>query len=131
MITDMWKKIKNSVSLNILFICLAAVVTIGATRITRETIVLRREAREGEEKIAALAARTAELEARIAELETPEAVEREAKEKLNLKKRGETVVVVVPESRDQKNPERPGFWGSIVSFFSEMIARAVQLFADR
>ncbi|MBI2053314.1 MAG: septum formation initiator family protein [Candidatus Sungbacteria bacterium] len=127
----MWEKIKNSLPLNILFICLAAAVSVGAMRITRETMTLSSEARRGEEKIAALAAEKSQLEARIAELETPEAIEREAKEKLNLKKRGETVVVVVPENHDQSNPMRAGFWGTTVSFFLEMIARVAWLFGDR
>lgn len=127
----MWEKIKDSLPLNILFICLAAAVSVGAVRITRETMALRSEARRGEEKIAALAAEKARLTARIAELETPEAIEREAKEKLNLKKRGETVVVVVPEQAGQDKTVGTGYWAGIVSFFSEMIARAARLFGDR
>lgn len=128
----MWKKIKSSLPLNILFVCLVVAVAIGAVRMMRETAALRREARKGEEKIATLAARKAELAARIAELETPEAIEREAKEKLNLKKRGETVVVVLAgRQSDQNNPERAGLWGSAVSFFSEIIGQAARLFGDR
>ena len=132
MIADMWRKIKNSVLLNTLFLCLVVVVAVGAVRITRETTVLRREARKGEEEIVALTARKAELEARITELETPEAIEREAKEKLNLKKRGETVVVVVPENpADQNASVQSGAWGSVLNFFSEMFGRAARLFGDR
>ena len=37
----MWEKIKDSLPLNILFICLAAAVLVGAVRITRETMALR------------------------------------------------------------------------------------------
>ena len=117
----MWEKIKDSLSLNILFICLAAAVSIGAVRITRETMALRSEARRGEEKITALTLEKTRLEARIAELETPEAIEREAKEKLNLKKRGETVVVVVPEpEHSARNGTVFSFmtwWKSVIEFF--------------
>lgn len=128
----MWGKIKSSVPLNMLFVCLVVAVAIGAVRMMRETTALWREARKGKEKIAALAARKAELMTRIAELEAPEAIEREAKEKLNLKKRGETVVVVLAgRQADQNNPERAGFWGSAVSFFSGMFGQAARLFGDR
>lgn len=131
----MWEKIKNSLPINIVLFCLTAVIVTGTVRITREAYLLRSEARAGEAKIAALMARKVALEARIAELETPEAIEREAKEKLNLKKRGETVVVVVPDDpADHDSPAPPGawasVWGSAISFFSEMLGRAARLFGD-
>ena len=59
----------------------------------RDTIVLRREAREMEAKRAELLQKKSELEGHLGELDTSEAVEREAKARFNLKKQGEQVVV--------------------------------------
>lgn len=74
----------------------------GAAGMVRSALVLRVETRVAEEKIKALIQQKKELEAAIAEIQTPQAAEREAKERFNLKKTGERVVVVVPS--EEKKP---------------------------
>lgn len=80
------------------------------SRLSKETTV-------AENKIAALKEKNQALQAKIVELDTPQAVEREAKDHLNLKMSGEEVVVVVPE-QDQALPSAPHrFWDFIKKLF--------------
>lgn len=114
-------KIKNSLPLNILIAFGAIGVLIGAWKIARETRALEAELRATQIKRDALRAEKSELSARLAELETPEAIERQAKEKLNLKKKGETVVVVVPErGGDYATSTSPTLWERMRAFFGGM-----------
>lgn len=77
---------------------------------------MRKEAKDREEKIIELNQKKAELEAYIAELQSREAIEREAKERLNLKLPGEEVVIVVPE-KDSPEEAPKNIWDKIKSFF--------------
>lgn len=113
----MWPRIKNSVVINLLLMLVAIAVGIGATRLARQTLALRSELRDTQVKLEAIGRQKAEVAARLAELETPEAIEREAKAKLNLKKPGEEVVVVVPEER-RLPPLRPTLWERVKRFFA-------------
>lgn len=120
-IIDMWGKIKTSLSLNILIGMGAVGALIGLFGIAREMIALRAEYAATQAKIEALRVERARLSARIAELATSEVIEREAKEKLNLKKKGERVVVVVPERPETRATSSPAVWWSRVrSFFGGM-----------
>lgn len=120
----MTEKIKTSLWLNILLAALAIGVAYGAWGIGREATVLRREIQAGAAKRDALLAKKAELEARIAEISTPEAIEREAKDTLNLKNKGEQVVVVVPERRGTYATATPATaWDHIRNFFARMFGQ--------
>ncbi len=98
---------------------LVFIVGYGAVEMVRSATVLRAETRAAEEKIKALAQRKAELEAAIHELQTPEAAEREAKERFNLKKTGERVVVVVPPEEKKSVPPAPpaSVWDRVKAVF--------------
>lgn len=88
----------------------------------RQAVVLRQEAKNAERKVEELTRKKAELEAYLAELQTPEAVEREAKERLNLKKKGEEVVVVVPkDEKEDASVVSVTFWQKIKSFFAGIL----------
>lgn len=117
----MGEKVKTSLSLNILIGIGAIGAASGLFGIAREAIALRVEYIATRAKIETLRGERARLSARIAELETPEAVEREAKEKLNLKKKGERVVVVVPERPSLQATSSPAtLWSKIRMFFGGM-----------
>jgi cell division protein FtsB len=80
----------------------AAVVLLGysAYKMVRDTLILRDESKEIERRIGELKKKKTELEAYLAELQSIEAIEREAKERFNLKKIGEKVIVVLPDKKE-------------------------------
>lgn len=120
----MWGKIKKSLPLNILLTLGMIGVASGVWKIAREMRSLETELRVTEAKRDALRTQRARLSARLAELETPEVIERQAKENLNLKKKGETVVVVVPEKGSDRATSTPmTIWASIKGFFAGMFGR--------
>lgn len=65
--------------------------------------VAQKEGESVEAKREELTRKKKKLEAYVAELQRAEAVEREAKDLLNLKKPGENVVVVVPEEKKENS----------------------------
>ncbi len=101
---------------------LSAAVAIGGVqlyRLVRDMIIVRREYLLMSASLEALGERNRELETYRAELETPEARERFAKERFNLKKMGEEVVVV-PEDHTERNQDaarEDTRWGVIKKFF--------------
>lgn len=114
----MFARIKNSLALNVLLLIAAGAVGIGAVRMARQTLALRAELAAAEARLEEVKRGQAELAARLAELDTPEAVEREAKAKLNLKKPGEEVVVVVPpEAPAGPQPPSPTWRQRVKQFF--------------
>ncbi len=119
----MWKWLKNSLLFNVALFILVLLIGAGAYRIVRQAYWVSQEARETEKKIEKLVKKKQELEAYLAELETAEAVRREAKERLNLKLPEETVVVVVPEKKDLPTLPSPNFWERVKLFLGSIIAR--------
>lgn len=78
----------------------------------------RTESEETTKKIDGLKRKKQELEAALAEIQTKEAVEREAKARLNLKKPGEEVVVVVPEKKiNAPQPVPVNVWSRFMLLF--------------
>lgn len=77
----------------------AAFLATSAARIAIRARAMERERRAAEERMRALEAEVARLEAILGAIESPEAVERLAKEQLNLKRPGEEVVVVPRRDR--------------------------------
>ena len=113
----MWTRVKNSAPLNALLALAAISVGIGAMRMAGRTLGLNRELHDARAKLKATEQQKAEVSWHLAELETPEAIEREAKAKFNLKKPGEEVVVVVPEERRVPTPA-PTLWERVKRFFA-------------
>ena len=115
-----WQKIKNSLPINILIGICALAICIGAYRLVAETFGLRQEYEANQKKIEELKKKKEELEARLIELKNPAVVEREAKERLNLKRPGEEVVVVVPENIATTSAATSSkVWQRITSFFKK------------
>lgn len=114
----MLDKAKKSITANIVLVILVFIVGYSAFNVIKQALGFRQEAKNAEEKVRELTAKKEELEAYLAELETPEAIEREAKERLNLKKIGEEVVVVVPKEEKGPSPSNPSFWERVKSFFA-------------
>jgi cell division protein FtsL len=113
----MRQEIKNSATLNMLLALAAVSVGIGAIRMAGRTRDLNRELHDARAKLEATLRQKAEVFLRLAELEAPEAIEREAKAKFDLKKPGEEVVVVVPEERRHPSPQVT-LWERIKRFFA-------------
>ncbi len=104
------KKIQNTIWFNAVLLLVAVVLSLAAYRAVRQAVELGQEAEDGKKKINELAIKKQELETKIAELQTSEAQERLAKEKLNLKKNGEEVVVVVPDKNLSETKTTSNSW---------------------
>jgi len=112
------KQAHKTLALNILLILICVVISYSASRMVHNAFATKTQSAEMTAKIEELKETKQKLEARLAELQTKEAVEREAKERLNLKKPGEKVVVVVPEKKDSAASTPPlTLWEKIISFF--------------
>ena len=111
--------LKASFIINIVLILVVAMISFSAVRIVRNVLMTREQSAEMTQKIEQLKERKQELEATLTELQTKEAAEREAKERLNLKNPGEQVVVVVPEKKDDSTvPQPTDFWAKLKLFFT-------------
>lgn len=110
--------LKRSLIINILLVVVAIVVSYSASRMVRDVFVLREQSAEITQKIEELTKKKRELEIYLAEIQTKEAIEREAKNRLNLKKPGEEVVVIVPEKKETATvAESQNWWTRIKRFF--------------
>ncbi len=76
----------------------AGLLSFSAVRIGIRAYAIDREQRAMESRIQGLEVEKERLQEAIAALDTPETVERLAKERLNLKNPGEEVVVITPRS---------------------------------
>lgn len=84
----------------------------------RDTLGLRSEVKNTEKEITELFKKKQELEAYLMELQTRAGIEREAKDRFNLKLPGEEVVVVVPKAEESKpQPQTASLWEKIREFF--------------
>lgn len=120
----MWVKIKSSIIINIFLLSLVFLVGYGALRGVGQALDLGKEAEDKKNKIEELMGKKGELERYLAELKNAESVKREAKERLNLKEFGETVVVVVPEGEEGvslQTVEPPTFWFKIKTFVGSLL----------
>ena len=88
-----------------------------------QALALRREYKDQQQEIDTLSRKKGELEAYIAELQSREAVEREAKSRLNLKLPGEEVVVVVPKKKELEEDKLGTFWKRTRGFFSRLFGQ--------
>lgn len=115
----MWPKIKKSPTLNLLLILAAIWVGYGSYKMISRALALQKEAGERQKEVEELARKKAELEAYLAELQSQEALIREAKSRFNLKLPGEEVVVVVPPEKNLEETKE-AFWERIKSFFHNL-----------
>lgn len=117
----MWQKVKNSIWLNILLLAAAGFFAYHAFFMVRDAVLLKQEERARAEEIDKVLKKKAELEAYLREIETKEAVVREAKERFNLKLPGEKVVVVVPddvrETEAEAREPTASLWERVKSLF--------------
>lgn len=101
-----------------MLILLAISISYSAIRMVRSVLMVRAQSEEITKKIGELQYKKQQLEAALVEIQTQEAIEREAKARLNLKKPGEEVVVVVPEKKiSAPQPEPVRFWSRVMLLF--------------
>lgn len=114
---DLWRWPPLAISLAVL----AIVVASRAVRIAGKARVIVSERRAQETRILGLKTENAKIESALGRLASPEVVGRLAKEWLNLKNPGETVVVVKPDQQmtsasiDDGAPLR--FWRKLSQFW--------------
>lgn len=109
---------KKSLVLNLVLISIAVITSYHAARMVRHAFFMRDQSQEMTAKIEELKIKKQELERELAAIQSKEVIEREAKERLNLKNPGEEVVVVVPEKKDTISTKPPlSFWTKLMSFF--------------
>lgn len=114
--------IRNPIFINVFLLVLAAVLGYAAFSMAKQAVLVMREATSVSDSLEKLEAKEKKLELAHAELDRPEAVEREAKERLNLKLPGERVVVVVPDNEDgDSDPGSNNFWSRIRSLISRTL----------
>ena len=73
-----------------------------------------------ERQIAALRERQTFLENEVNRLKTKNGVEREIREKFNVKKEGEEVAVIVDEPTDPDNEQKPSLTSRLASWFKRI-----------
>ena len=113
--------VRKNTLVNLTFIVALLLVGHNTYQVVRRSFALKKESAATKAKIEQLTRRKQELEAQITELKSAPAVERQAKERLNMKNSGEEVVVVVPEKNTvpQKKSAAtpPSFWDRLKGFF--------------
>ena len=120
----MWNYIKNSIWVNILLAVLAVFFGYASYRMIHQAFTATGEVKSSSEEIEELTRKKAELESSIRELAHPEAVVREAKERLNLKRLDESVVIVVPEEKKEgETGLAAGFWENVKELWSKLLGQ--------
>lgn len=120
-----WQRIRDVLKTSFLVNIILAFAVFGVVwsgiRMGVQALSMRRESEDMNRKIAELRQKKAQLEAYVQELQTKEAVERRAKERLNLKKPGEEVVVVMPPEKKEEPQahEATTTWDKIKGFFGQ------------
>lgn len=115
------KRLQDSILFNIFLLIVAAGVGYGSFRMAQQAWGVWRESLANRKKIAELAQRKQELTAYLQRLQTPGAIEEQARERMNLKLPGEEVVVVVAEqastSRQRVEQARAGLWNWLTQWW--------------
>lgn len=119
----MWEIFRNSRIINLALFGLLIFVGYHTFILGRQAFGLYHETRTTKEKIAELSQKKEELETYLRELEHRQAIEREAKERFNLKKPGEEVVVVIGEDLEKNEiPPTPTFFGRVKLFLASIFS---------
>jgi cell division protein FtsL len=102
--------------LGILFFAIVGFLVVSNFRINKKRTELQGQIMGLEDQIKALQEKKAKLQAGISASESESFLEKEAREKLGLKKPGEEVVVVMPpkETAGGKTQENKGLWQKIL-----------------
>ena len=95
------------VILGVLFICLIGFLIISNIRINERRAELQTQAEYLRKEIQILEEKKEKLETGILEVKTKDYIEREARDRLGLKKPGEEVVVVLPPEEKQQDIVAP------------------------
>lgn len=116
------KWVKDSALFHIFLLILSAAVGYGSYRMARQAWSVYRESAGNRKKIEELKQKKQELQAYLERLQTPGEVERQAKERLNLKLPGEQVIVVVAEkassTRERIQEAGTGAWHWLTGFWN-------------
>jgi hypothetical protein len=108
--TEKYRK-RGTGFLFVFLILIAGGIVVASFRAVRESLALLGEAERIEELVEKMSERRRAAESRLAEFQSPHALEREAKERWNMKRRGEEVVVVIPGGyAASSSPEREVGW---------------------
>lgn len=111
------QKYRNPLVVYILLLSLVLAIGYGSIRMMYQAWGIYQETSAQKKDIEALRKQKQELEERLVRLEAPGAIERQAKERLNLKLPGEEVVVVLPdktgEGEDANQQRTVSFWGRV------------------
>lgn len=108
--SHLWEKLKNSFLFHLVLFFLCIGIGWGAVSMFLYAFSLSTEKKGIRETMVKIEAENKKLEASLLELETPEAIERRAKDRMNLKNEGEGVVIVVPDAITQDSEhEKPLF----------------------
>lgn len=105
----------------------ALLLSVSAFRISKRTHAIESETKSVEERIKKLQAENAALAESAESANSPETVERRAKEKLNLKRPGEEVVVVTPAGSTASSSE--GDENFFSRFFSGWLGEVARFLA--
>lgn len=106
----MQSRFTRSFFFNFFLFVVALIVSWSAARMGMQAVNVKSEARSIDAEVAKLKQEKAALDRVIAELNTPYAAEREAKERRNLKRPGEKVAVIISESAKEKKEETKETW---------------------
>lgn len=102
----------------------------GMAQLARKSYALGAEQKKKEQELAALVKERERLEAEITYLKSAGALEREAKTRLNLKRPGEEVVIVVPEQERAHSATsvsaggQTSLWDSVREWLLRLLQRA-------
>lgn len=110
-----------------LLLGLVAVLGFGTAKQAKRNYDLHAEVSGLEQEISALDERNNELRAQIDNFQDPSTIDKEARKRLNLKKDGEEVVIILPpqgeknieitEEAEQEPEKQNSFWQIIKSWF--------------
>lgn len=118
------KKLRKILYSKTSLIALAALLLLvanGAWNIYQKAAIARSERSRAERSFLDLQARTTELEASLARLQSARGVEEDVRQKFTVAKPGEDVVVVVDDASKKSENSETGtksIWARIASFFS-------------
>ena len=113
----MWNRIIKSIFFTGFLCAIAAFTSWSAARMVIQAVRVQHEAEATDAEIRDLEREKARLEKLIAELKTPHAAERKAKELHNLKRPGEEVAVILPKAKEEKEKEennKETLWQSLM-----------------
>ena len=115
------KKIKNrkilrfsSIIFALVILLIIGLLLIGNWKMSHKRAELAARLESLKKEVADLEKKNEEIQAGLSQKEEEGSLEKEARERLNLKKPGEEVVVVVPPAEEEETQELKNFWGKFL-----------------